>query len=60
MRVTVESCHSIGATGGVRGVVVTGVGRRGRRGSFGDAGKLNGPADHTADRCLMTKQKKYE
>lgn len=55
MRVPVESCDSIGASGGVGGVVVTRVGRRGGGRPLGDAGKLNGPANHTTDRCLMSK-----
>lgn len=56
MRVPVEPCHSIGASRGVGGVVVTRVGRRGRGGPLRDAGKLNGPANHTTDRRLIMKE----
>lgn len=53
MRVPVEPCHSIGASRGVGGVVVTRVGRGGRGGSLRDVGKLNRPANHATDRCLL-------
>lgn len=58
MRVPVEPCHSIGASGGVGGVVVAGVGGRGGGGALRDARKLNGSANHSTDRCLNNKGKK--
>ncbi len=60
MRVPVDACHSIGASWGVGGVVVTRVWRRGGGGPLGDAGKLNGPANYATDRRLTYKRREME
>lgn len=54
------SCHSTRPSWGVGGVIVTRVWRWGGGRALGNAGKLNGPANYTTNRCLTFKRREKQ